>query len=440
MFKRVLIANRGVVAQRIVRACADLGIESVVAASDIDASLPYTSQATSMARLPGYRPQDTYLNSQAIIEAAQAVGADAIHPGYGFLAESAAFADEVARAGMCFIGPSPRWIEEMGEKTRARQLMADKAFPVHAGSDVIEDERALLEQAERIGFPVILKPAGGGGGIGMSVVHEPRYLLDAYRTAQALAGRSFGNAAVYLEKYLERPRHIEIQLIGDGESVVGLFERDCSVQRRHQKVIEEAPAPGIERGLIAELQTSAARALAGYDNIGTVETLLAGGEFGFLEMNTRLQVEHAVTEQVTGLDLVGIQMRLAAGERIGQVLPDAPTLDGFAVEARLYAEDGQKMLPSTGRLRAFRAPQMTGVRIDAGYAEGCTVTPYYDPLLAKVIGWGTTREQAIGRTLIALKAFEVDGIQTNAPLLRRVLGSEPFIMGRVHTALLDDLI
>ena len=440
MFQRIFIANRGAVAGRIVRACTALHVESVAAYSDIDAEAPHLGGATATARLPGYLPQDTYLNAAAIVTAARAAGADALHPGYGFLAENAAFARAVADAGIRFIGPAPDTIETMGHKTRARSLMREHGFPVHAGSAVLEDEEAVAAAAAKIGFPVILKPANGGGGIGMTVVESEADLALAFHTATSLARRTFGDGSVYLEKYLARPRHIEFQVLGDGEHARALFERECSVQRRHQKLIEEAPAPNVDRAAVDAVAARAAAALqaVGYSNLGTVETLLADGDFGFLETNTRLQVEHGVTEEVTGVDLVAAQIRLAAGEPLREVVPCDVALSGFAVEARVYAEDPVRMLPSAGRLRTFRPPVMTGVRTEVAYREGQTVTPYYDPLLAKVIGTGATREQAIGRASIGLKAFEIQGVETNRAMLRDVLGSEAFIAGRLHTGFLDD--
>ncbi len=439
MFNRVFIANRAVVARRLVRACADLGIDSVAAYADIDAAAPHLAEATATARLPGYRAVDTYLNAEAVIAAARAAGADALHPGYGFLAENAEFAAAVEAAGIRFIGPAPCWIETMGEKTRARAAMAAAGFPVRGGSEVLADLDALQRAARRLGFPVMLKPAGGGGGIGMVKVATEAELAAAFATARAQAGRAFGNDAVYLEAWLDRPRHIEFQIIGDGDATVSVLERECSVQRRHQKVIEEAPAPSLDRRRLAEIEAAAATALTGYDSLGTVETLYADGEFSFLEVNTRLQVEHGVTEEITGIDLVRAQLRIAAGEPLREILPAPVKPQGHAVEARVYAEDSERMLPSSGRLAVYRPPSLTGVRIESGYAEGQWITPYFDPLLAQVIGTGATREQAIGRALIGVQAFAVRGVATNRELLLATLGSEAFIAGDVHTAMLAGL-
>lgn len=440
MFDRVFVANRATVARRVVRACDKLGVETVAAYADIDSASPHLAEATATARLPGYLAADTYLNRAKLIQLARESGCDALHPGYGFLAENAVFAREVAEAGLRFIGPDPRWIERLGDKTKSRAAMAAAGFPVHRGSDDLDDLDALVDAARHIGFPVLLKPAAGGGGIGMVRVDAEADLAAAFATARAQARHAFGDDRIYLETWLTRPRHIEFQVVGDGDTTVGVLERECSVQRRHQKVIEEAPAPGLERDELAEIEVQAANALAGYDSLGTVETLYADSRFGFLEVNTRLQVEHGVTEEITGIDLVEAQIRIAAGARLAEAMPAKANPTGHAVEARIYAEDSRRMLPSTGRLSVYRPPTMTGVRVESGYAEGQWVTPYFDPLLAKVIGTGDTREQAIGRTLVGVKAFDIQGVDTNRALLKRTLGSEPFIAGRLHTGLLDDLL
>jgi len=439
VFDRVFVANRATVARRVVRACTALGIDSVAAYADIDSAAPHLAEATATARLPGYRARDTYLSAERLIEAARATGCDALHPGYGFLAENAVFARAAAAAGLHFIGPDPSWIESLGDKSRARQTMMQAGFPVNVGSDTLEDADALVEACRRTGFPAVLKPVAGGGGIGMVKVSSEDELQAAFSRARAQAESAFGNGAVYLEAWLESPRHVEFQVIGDGKDTLGVLERECSVQRRHQKVIEEAPAPGIDRDRLAEIETAAVKALAGYDSLGTVETLYAADAFAFLEVNTRLQVEHGVTEETTGIDLVAAQIRIAAGDALSDAIPGSIEARGHAVQARVYAEDSARFLPSTGRLAVYRPPTLTGVRIDTGYAEGQWVTPYFDPLLAKVIGIGSTREQAIGRALVAVKAFDIKGVETNRELLQRVLGSEPFIAGRLHTGFLDEL-
>ena len=435
MFKRVFIANRAAAARRVVRACADLNVASVAAYSDIDAAAPHLAEATATARLPGYEPADTYLHAERVIAAAKAAGADALHPGYGFLAENADFARAVAAAGIRFIGPDPRWLAAFGRKTDARARMASAGFPMHAGSGPLANLDALKAAAGELGYPLMLKPVAGGGGIGMARVAHARDLAAAFATARAQAARAFGDGAVYAERCLERPRHIEFQVLGDGATVTSALERECSVQRRHQKVIEEAPAPGFDRQRLAQVEAAAVAALAGYDSLGTVETLFADDAFGFLEVNPRLQVEHGVTEAVTGIDLVTTQIRIAAGVPLGDLLPEPATASGHAVEARVCAEDSRRMLPSAGRLAVFRPPVLAGVRVEAGYAEGQWVTPYFDPLLAKVIGTGATREAAIGRTLVGVKAFEIRGVETNRELLMNVLGSEPFVAGDLHTGM-----
>ena len=438
MFDRVFVANRATVARRVVRACRELGVDSVAAYADIDAAAPHLAEATATARLPGYRAHDTYLNATRLIQAAKQSHCEALHPGYGFLAENAAFARAVEDAGIRFIGPDARWIETLGDKTRARQAMAEAGFPVHPGSAVLSDLDAAREAVRQTGFPAVLKPAAGGGGIGMVRVSSEDELPNAYATARTQAARAFGDDAVYVETWLDQPRHIEFQVIGDGDTTLGVLERECSVQRRHQKVIEEAPAPGLDRSVLAGIEAAATTALAGYDSLGTVETLYADGQFGFLEVNTRLQVEHGVTEAITGVDLVGAQIRIAAGQQLSDAMPGSVAAKGYAVEARIYAEDSERLLPSTGRLSVHRPPDLAGVRIESGYAEGQWVTPYFDPLLAKVIGTGSTREQAIGRALVGVKAFDIQGVDTNRELLQNVLGSEPFIAGRLHTGLLEE--
>ena len=440
LLQRVLIANRGAVARRIIRACRKLGIESVSCHSDIDTETPAVEEADHAVRLPGYRAADTYLNADLILQRAEECEADSIHPGYGFLAESTTFARSVQNRGMTWIGPAPEWIERMGNKTLARREMREKGFPSHEGSEVLDSPKKLQKFADRVGFPLLLKPVAGGGGIGMFVVENQEELPAKFKQAQALASRAFSDASLYAEKYLSKPRHIEFQILGDGEECISLGERDCSVQRRHQKLIEESPAPAVDRTLLQEIETKCNDALRGYDSIGTVECLYADQEFGFLEMNTRLQVEHGVTEEAIGVDLVEAQLRLASGESLSDLQLDSVAEGKCAVEARLYAEDSEKMLPSTGRLNVFRPVHFKGVRIETAYKQGNFLSPYYDPLLAKIIATGSSREQAIARTTLALKAFEIQGVATNSELLQNVLGSEAFILGRMHTELLSEVI
>jgi len=432
---RVLIANRGAIARRVVRACRELGLQSVVVYSEADAGAPYLEEADAAYPLAGVTPAETYLNQLALLAAAEESGADAVHPGYGFLAEHAGFAQAVLDQGLIFVGPRPQWLTRMGDKVAARALMAEHGFPVFAGSPLLSDAAQASAAAAEIGYPVMVKPSGGGGGMGMVVVRDEGALQQAVAQAKAVAGSAFANDGVYLERFLEDPRHVEFQILGDGRgNAIHLYERECSVQRRHQKLIEESPAPGLDAGQVVQVadQAAAVCGALGYDNAGTVECLFTHThKVGFLEMNTRIQVEHGVTEAVTGVDLVHCQLRLAAGG----ALPVQPPRDGFGMEVRLYAEDPLTLLPSTGRLSVFRPPRLHGVRVETGYREGQTLTPYYDAMLAKLIAQGDTREMVIGRLLVALKAFEVAGVKTNAPLLMSILQDEDFLRGRVDTGL-----
>ena len=439
--KRVLIANRGAIARRLVRAMNDIGVESLVIYSEADEGSAYIDEASSAVRMDGNRPDETYLNKEAILEIAKKHGADAIHPGYGFLSENASFARQVKNSGLLFIGPDPDLIEQMGEKVKGRETMAAHGFPVFSGSEALENKENIDELARGIGFPLVVKPSGGGGGIGMQVVSHLQDLSVAIARASSIAEKAFSDSSLYLEKWIDRPRHIEFQIIGDGKGgCVHAFDRECSVQRRHQKLIEESPSPGLDETMLnerAELAAEVCRKIK-YGSLGTLETLfLQNGEMGFLEMNTRIQVEHGVTEEATGLDLVNLQLSLMAG----RPLPDQQDIvrKGFAIEARLYAEDPDSMFPSTGRLETFRPPEMFGVRVETGYQRGQAITPYYDPLLAKVIAKGDTREQAIGRLSVALRAFDVSGVKTNAALLQKVLNSDEFLKGNIDTGLLDRL-
>jgi len=445
MFSKVLVANRGAAAARVLRALNEMGIHSVAVYSEADAGAPYLEMASETYAIGGAPARESYLNRDALLEVMRESHADALHPGYGFLAENAAFAQRVTQAGARFIGPSPQWIEAMGHKTRARELAARYGMPMSQGSEALPaDPQAMLAAARAIGFPVLVKPAGGGGGIGMLPAADEAQLIEAVERSRSMAARGFGTAEVYLERLIERPRHVEFQVLGDAHgAAVHLYERDCSTQRRNQKVIEEAPAPGLERARAVEMAGEIADIMRrmGYDNIGTVEMLLAAdGSFNFLEMNTRLQVEHGVTEEVTAVDLVEAQIRSAAGERLSDVLPGVVELKGHAMQARVYAEDPKSFFPSPGKLKVFRPPRDAGVRIETGYAEGRDVTPHYDPLIAKVIVHAATRAQAIERLAAALEAFEVEGPKTNIPAVLAVLRSEPFRAGRVHTGLIPEVL
>jgi acetyl-CoA carboxylase biotin carboxylase subunit len=425
MLKKILIANRGAIARRIVRACNELKVQSVVVYSPADIQAPYIAEATEAYPLTGNASKDSYLDQDQIMAIAHKCGADGIHPGYGFMSENADFAQRVIDAGLIFVGPSPKWLQQMGDKVNARAMMSKLGMPVFTGSELITHIAEAEAFAQREGFPLVVKPAGGGGGMGMQVVHEKAQLATALSQAKAIASKAFAASGVYLERWIEAPRHIEFQIMADQQgNAIHLFERECSVQRRHQKLIEESPAPGIDSQTILQQAQASAEICAklGYDNLGTVETLFTpSGEVGFLEMNTRIQVEHGVTEEVTA----------------GGSLPTQVKCEGFAIEARLYAEDPETQFPSTGTLTVFRPPKLFAVRVETGYQEGQAVSQYYDPMLAKIIAKGTTRAQAIGRLLIALKAFEVRGVRTNASLLIQVLQDPAFLRGEVDTHIIQ---
>jgi len=440
MFKRILIANRGAVAARVQRAVRALGATPVIVHSEADADLPYVRDAEEAHCIGPAAAMRSYLDAEAIIAAARRANVDAVHPGYGFLSEKAGFAQAVEAASMAFIGPRPKWLDAMGHKTRARALMAARGMPVAPSSDVLTgDIAAMVEQASRVGFPLLVKPAGGGGGIGMIAVTTAAELAPALEKATSLAQRTFACADVYVERLQSRPRHIEIQILADRHGhAMHLFERDCSVQRRHQKVIEEAGAAGIDRPRLDALADRCAAILAdlGYDNIGTVESLYDSATgFSFLEMNTRLQVEHGVTEEVTGVDIVQAQIRLAAGALLADVVPTQPQVTGHALQMRIYAEDPVRFLPSPGMLDVFALPDEAGIRVETGYAQGCRVTPYYDPLLAKLIVHGSDRADAIACARAALAATRIEGVKTNIAFLDRVLCSPEFIEARHDTHL-----
>lgn len=441
MFHRVLVANRGEIACRVMRTCRALGVETVAVYSEAEQATPHV-RAADQAFCIGPPPvAGSYLNVAAILDAAKVSGAEAIHPGYGLLSENAAFAQAVVDAGLTFIGPSPEAIRMMASKTEARSRMAAAGVPVAPGSDgAIRPELGdLTAIAAAIGFPLMVKARDGGGGIGMTVVHEPEKLGAAVDRASRGAARAFGSEAVYLERYIERARHVEVQVFGDQYGRLLHFgDRECSVQRRHQKVTEEAPAPAVAPELHARMAEAALRAAAAarYTNAGTIEFLLApDGQFYFLEMNTRLQVEHPVTEAVTGLDLVELQLRVAAGEPL-PLSQNEVRRNGHAIECRLYAEDPHTHLPSPGRIEHWQMPHGDGVRVDSGVEAGSEVTPLYDPLLAKIVAWGADRHSALLRLRGALDATVVEGVKTNLPLLRRILHHAEFVEGRYSTGLI----
>ncbi len=444
MFEKVVVANRGAAAARIIRALNGMGVKSVAVYSEADESAPYLAEASEAHAIGGAAPAESYLNQDAILDVVKETNADGLHPGYGFLAENSDFAARVEAAECRFIGPAAQWLEAMGHKTRARDMMKEYGMPMGSSSSVLKDDDEALAAASDIGYPVLIKPAGGGGGIGMLPARDDEQLVKMLERARSMAERSFGTAEVYLERLLEQPRHIEFQMVADEHgNVRHLFERDCSVQRRHQKVIEEAPAPALAREVVVDLADSAASILTkmGYNNIGTVETLYDGnGGFNFLEMNTRLQVEHGVTEEVTGIDIVATQVRSSFGQPLSEILPDDVEISGHSIQARVYAEDPIKFFPSPGPLEVFRPPSGDGIRVDTGFAEGGTVTPYYDPMIAKVIVRGDDRQDAIDKLSEALDEFTIEGIKTNIPFIQATLQNEAFVSGAVHTGLAEDVV
>ncbi len=441
MFQTLLIANRGEIACRIIRTCRNLGVRTVAVHSEADAGALHVEMADEAYPIGPPPPSESYLDADAIVAAATKAGADAVHPGYGFLAENADFARKVVEAGLVLVGPPPDAIAQMGDKVVARRLAVDAGVPVVPGTGALPDEDAAAHAAEGIGYPVLVKAAGGGGGIGMGVARDEGELRKAFGTARTRAERFFASPDVYLERYLERPRHVEIQIFADAHGGgVHLFERECSVQRRHQKVIEEAPSAAVTPELL-EGMTTAALSLTrrvGYVGAGTVECLVSQGDFYFLEMNTRLQVEHPVTEETTGEDLVGWQLRVAAGERLPKP-QEAIVRAGHSIELRVYAEDPVKFMPSPGTLERFVPPSGDGIRIDTGVREGDEITMFYDPLLAKLIATGGTRDEAIHRAVRAVQAFEIGGIKHNLPAHERVLASDEFCSGDYDTEVLGRL-
>jgi acetyl/propionyl-CoA carboxylase alpha subunit len=435
--KKLLVANRGEIARRVFATAARMGIKTVAVFSDPDAHAPHVAAADEAVRLPGASSAETYLCIDGIIAAAQACGADAIHPGYGFLSENADFARACAAAGITFVGPSPKAIDAMASKIAAKELMAAAGVPILSSKTVAPGEDIHASTSD-LTFPVLVKAAFGGGGRGMRIAHTAQDLPQAIQIAQQEAAAAFGNGTVFLERYVTDPRHIEVQIMADQHGqVFSLFERECSIQRRYQKIIEECPSPAVDAGLRTELchaAESAARAID-YVGAGTVEFVLdPTGEFFFLEVNTRLQVEHPVTEMVTGLDLVELQIRVARGEQLHL----APELQGHAIEARLYAEDVPAgFAPANGRLTRFDLPTLPGVRVDAGYEAGSTVSIYYDAMLAKVIAHGTDRESARARLIEALRRARISGLPTNRELLIGVLEHPDFRQGETDTGFLD---
>ena len=441
MFRTVLVANRGEIARRIVRGCRTLGLATVAVYSEADLDAPHVKDADRAVLLGPAPARESYLDAERLLRAARESGADAVHPGYGFLSENWRFAAACAEARLTFIGPSPEAIRAMGDKPQARRRMGAAGVPIVPGSaEPVGDAEAAARIAAEIGYPVILKAAAGGGGIGMAKVADATALAAALATATRRAQSAFGNGQVYVERYLEAPRHVEVQVFGDSKgTIVHLHERECSIQRRHQKLVEESPAPNLDartkRGL-TEAALAGARAI-GYVNAGTLEFLVdAQGGFYFLEMNTRLQVEHPVTEEVTGFDLVAAQLRVAAGEPL-PFTQDRIEPRGAAIEVRVYAEDPKSFLPSPGAITRLTLPSGAGIRVESGVVEGSVVSVHYDPLLFKLIAHGSDRGQALERLTRALDACVVEGVKTTLPLLRTIAAHPEFRRGRVHTQMVE---
>ena len=442
MFEKILIANRGEIALRIQRACREMGIKTVVVHSEADKDAKYVRLADESVCIGPANPRDSYLNMPAIIAAAEVTDAEAIHPGYGFLAENADFADRVEKSGFVFIGPRPETIRLMGDKVTAKKTMIAAGVPVVPGSagSLPDDPDEIIQIARDIGYPVIVKASGGGGGRGMRVVHAEGALLNAVATTRAEAEVAFNNPDLYMEKYLENPRHIEIQVLADGgRHAVWLGERDCSMQRRHQKVIEEAPAFGIPRKQIERIGERCVEAChkLGYRGAGTFEFLYENGEFYFIEMNTRIQVEHTITEMITGLDLVQQQILIAAGEKFTLRQKDI-RFTGHSIECRINAEDPFKFIPSPGHITKWHTPGGPGIRMDSHVFAGYTVPPNYDSMIGKVISYGETREQAIARMDIALSEMVVEGVKTNIPLHRELMQDANFQAGTFSIHYLEE--
>ena len=445
MFKKLLIANRGEIARRIGLVARERGLPTVAVYSDADATLPFVTEADEAVRIGPPAAKESYLDHNAILEAAHNTGADAIHPGYGFLSESAEFARVCTERGVTFVGPSPEAMERMKDKSQARRLVQEAGVPVVPGSGgVLPDAASAIQAAEAIGYPVLCKAAGGGGGIGMAAAKDAAELEKVFRQCTDRARAAFGREGLYLERYFPAPRHIEVQILGDAHGhLIHCLERECSIQRRHQKVVEEAGSPLFEGGANEPLRQRmfeaalAAAKVFGYSNAGTVEFLYSGGEFFFIEMNARLQVEHPVTELTTGLSLIDWQLRIAAGERL-TVTQAEVRRQGWAMEFRIYAEDPVKFFPSPGTLKRFGTPSGEGVRLDSGYLEGSVVTPFYDPMIAKLIISGSDRAQTLERAERALEAFDIEGLKTNVPLHLRIVRDPAFREGRINTRFLEE--
>jgi acetyl-CoA carboxylase biotin carboxylase subunit len=444
MFRKILVANRGEIALRVICACKELGVASVAVYSEADRNALHVRYADEAVCIGPARSSESYLNIPQVISAAEITNVEAIHPGYGFLSENANFAKVCEASEITFIGPKPEVIEMMGEKDRARREVKAAGLPTIPGSDgVVEGEEQLLKEAARIKYPLILKAAAGGGGRGMRVVRNQGELLSAYQTARSEAQQAFGNPDVYMEKFLEHPRHIEIQVLGDQHGkVIHLGERECTIQRRHQKLIEESPSPVVDAKYRKEIGAKVVKALEGigYTNAGTVEFLMDDdGSLYFIEMNTRIQVEHPVTEFVTGVDLVKAQIRIAAGEKLADAAGEI-NFTGHSIECRINAEDPETFVPSAGRITTFQPPGGTGVRVDSAAYSDAVIPPYYDSLMAKLIVKGRDRTEAIGRMKRALEMFAIEGIKTSIPLHRRILAHPDFAAGKFDTHFIEKVL
>ena len=443
MFEKVLVANRGEIALRVVRACQELGVAAVAVYSDADESALHVRHADEAVRIGPPPAGKSYLDVEALIDAAKETDAEAVHPGYGFLAENAAFAAACREAGLTFVGPSAEAIQKMGNKSAARRLAREAKVPVVPGSDDASSADEAAKTAGGIGYPIMVKAAAGGGGRGIRVAEDEDELRKAVQVARREAEAAFGDGTLYLEKLLVAPRHVEVQVMGDHEgNVIHLYERECSMQRRRQKVLEEAPSPGISPGVREKMAEAAVRLAreAGYANAGTVEFLVEDEEFYFIEMNTRIQVEHPVTEMLTGVDLVKEQIRISAGDPLSLEQEDVPMV-GHAIEFRINAEDpDQDFMPSPGEISWLEVPGGPGVRVDSAIYQGYQIPPFYDSMVGKLIVWALTREEAISRAIRALREYRLEGIKTTIPLHLRLLKGEAFRSGEYHTGYLEELL
>lgn len=444
MFSKILVANRGAIAARIIRTLKEMNIPVVAIYSEADKHLPYLKEADETYPLEGNTAVETYLDQTKLIEIIKEAGIDAVHPGYGFLSENTGFVKKLEDIGVTFIGPSSKYISLMADKHDARELMSSYSLPVGKGSAVLtNDVNEMKEEALKVGYPVLVKPANGGGGIGMIPVYREEELEKTVERARGMADKYFSDSSIYLEKYFEQPRHIEFQILADRHgNVEHIFERDCSMQRRHQKIIEESPAPGIPAEEIYDLGEQVKKAIrsVGYDNIGTIEMLRSiKGDYSFLEMNTRLQVEHAVTEEIAGIDLVAAQVKSAANFALSDILPKDIKRQGHSMEVRVYAEDSYSFFPSPGTLLTYSLPDAIDVRVETGFEKGNIISSYYDPMIAKIIVHKDSREEAIETMIGYLKTVEIEGLKTNIRFLIYALESQEFQAGHVHTKLAEEL-